>query len=219
MKKIILLGLLIFSIGNAREMDGIFIGFETGGGENQLKMSDISFNQKHSYTSAIYGGKIGYKYFFNDWLGIRGYANVDYSGSQIVQDYSNTIGNGRSDVKYGFITYAVNADVLLNFYNTESYSIGAFLGIGLGGQSTTYEQIVITTIVTTGSRATASRYIKENISGFYSDFKVGLRATAGNHGMDFIAKIPFVETKKTIQGIDAKVKQNYQILLGYNFSF
>lgn len=57
------------------------------------------------------------------------------------------------------------------------------------------------------------------ISGFYSDFKVGLRSTVGNHGMDFIAKIPFVEAKNTIQGVDAKVKQNYQILLGYNFSF
>lgn len=36
------------------------------------------------------------------------------------------------------------------------------------------------------------------IGGFYSDFKVGLRATAGNHGMDFIAKIPFVEAKKIL---------------------
>lgn len=45
MKKIILFWLLIFSIGSAREMDEIFIGFETGGGENQLNISSSILGQ------------------------------------------------------------------------------------------------------------------------------------------------------------------------------
>ncbi|WP_258443782.1 outer membrane protein [Helicobacter sp. 16-1353] len=60
----------------------------------------------------------------------------------------------------------------------------------------------------------------ENANGFYADLKLGLRANvAKNHEVEFIIKIPFADAKKTINGVEAKLKQNYSIALGCNFTF
>lgn len=80
------------------------------------------------YTSwgAIVEGLVGYKHFLNDYIGLRYYASVS------AQFFSNPIFTG-DKIKVGVIDYKLNADLLINIYNTISYSVGIFGGFGVGG--------------------------------------------------------------------------------------
>lgn len=80
------------------------------------------------YTSwgAIGEVLIGYKHFLNDYIGLRYYANAS------VQFFSNPIFTS-DKMKVGVIDYKLNADLLVNIYNTLIYSIGIFGGFGVGG--------------------------------------------------------------------------------------
>lgn len=207
------LGLAI--IANAQEANGVFIGFETGAGETQINMKGtdlrgVEWDDKTSGVIGVYGGKIGYKHFFNDYFGLRGYASLDYAILNL--KYKNAIAN--TNAHFSTFTYAANIDALVNFYETQGYSLGAFAGVGLGGQNYSSSPN-FSALISSGNITN-----EENLSGFYADAKVGLRVVAGqHHGMDFIVKIPFTNATKTINGVDIIAKQNYQILLGYNFSF
>ena len=68
----------------------------------------------------------GYKHWFNDWAGFRYYANV--SGQHYKDDIFTA---GKAQV--GIIEYTANADLLLNFYNSEAMTFGIFGGFGVGG--------------------------------------------------------------------------------------
>ena len=68
----------------------------------------------------------GYKHWLNDWVGFRYYANV--SGQHYKDDIFTT---GKTQA--GVIEYTANADLLLNFYNSESFTFGIFGGFGAGG--------------------------------------------------------------------------------------
>lgn len=149
------------------------------------------------------GGKIGYKYFFKDWVGIRGYGSVNYT------ETSFHAKDNQSNLPYEIsnISYSLNADALFNFYNTEIYNLGAFVGIGLGGQNWK------------GDVRMYGVNTNESYMGFYADAKIGLRVNAANHGAEFIAKIPFVGASKNINGVKATTSNTYQVLLGYNYTF
>lgn len=69
---------------------------------------------------------VGYKHFLNDYLGLRYYANV--AG----QFYKNPIFSN-DKTKLGVLDYTINADLLINFYNGESFTLGIFGGFGVGG--------------------------------------------------------------------------------------
>lgn len=69
---------------------------------------------------------VGYKHFLNDYVGFRYYANV---GAQHYKDEIFTAGK----VKAGIIEYTANADILLNFYNSELFTLGILGGFGIGG--------------------------------------------------------------------------------------
>lgn len=193
---------------NAMENNGVFVGFEAGAMEQKLTTdgNGISYNVKGS--AIVFGGKLGYKHFFLDWIGIRGYIGADYAETRV------RFADGQSGVFSG-ITYTANVDALLNFYNTENVAVGLFVGLGLGGQTAEDDNFLYNDKVRT-------------ITNFYSDVKIGLRVNAAkNHGMEFIAKIPLNDGTKTFsemigtQRIDikAKYRQNYKVLLGYNFTF
>ena len=106
------------------------------------------------------------------------------------------------------VTYNANVDILLNFYNGENTAVGAFAGIGLGGQTIWDRDFIM------GDKT-------RDMTDFYSDIKLGLRVNvAQNHGMEFIAKIPLNQAKETFEyNIEAKYKQLYAVMLGYNFTF
>lgn len=204
--RIILPLILALGLANGKEANGVFVGLELGFSENQLELkAKVSgyerYNTKSTLTALAVGGKVGYKHFFLDWVGVRGYVSV---GGALTSS-KNTNKGTSSTTTFSDVIYAVNADALFNFYSSDSLNAGAFVGIGLGGQNfstnaftTTYE-----------------------ISDFYGDVKIGLRVnTATNHEVEFIAKIPYYKATKTFDSVvEAKAKQNYQILLGYNYAF
>lgn len=210
MKRIALFCLLASSIAGAREVDGFFIGFEAGGGQSQLTANgtdllNAKWDEKITMNAMIFGGKLGYKYFFNDNLGVRGYASLDRSESN-AQWTSGAI--TAMNINLPTLIYAANADVLVNFAENDSGIFGAFAGVGIGGQSWSGKATL----------AGQERF-NEETNAFYMDAKVGLRVSSGSHGMDFIAKIPFIKAQKIVNGVTARSISNYQILLGYNYSF
>ena len=68
----------------------------------------------------------GYKHWLNNWVGFRYYVNA--SGQHYKDDIFTA---GKSQV--GVIQYTANADLLLNFYNSEIFTLGIFGGFGVGG--------------------------------------------------------------------------------------
>ena len=73
---------------------------------------------------------VGYKHFINDYVGFRYYANVG------VQHYkpAQILGQGKKE-QIGLIDYTVNADLLFDFYASDSFAFGVFGGVGFGGTS------------------------------------------------------------------------------------
>lgn len=207
MKKILVASLLTLAfcvVGLAKESDGIFVGFEVGLGSATLKTNGIDlanqvWDNKSTATNAGYGGKIGYKHFFSDYLGVRGYFGINWFETM----GKNTTAGTTSKTTISILSYSLNADALFNFYSNESANYGAFVGLGLGGASSDYE----------------ASSLNESVSGFYMDAKLGLRATAGHNGFDFIVAIPFIDQSKTINGVKAKIKQDYRISLAYSYMF
>ncbi len=190
---------------NAQENNGVFVGLEIGASEQQIKLKNPNGNESTTEnTAATFGAKVGYKHFFLEWIGIRGYAGIDYTQSRVHSANNTSWSTG----VFANLTYSANIDALLNFYNSENVAFGAFVGLGIGGQTSWDMNLLF-----------SDKY--RSMTDLYSDVKLGLRVNvARNHGMEFIAKIPLNSAKETFEyGIEASYKQNYQVLLGYNFSF
>lgn len=71
---------------------------------------------------------LGYKHFLNDIIGFRYYANVS------VQHYKPVTYKSKKE-PIGYVDYTLNADILFNFYDSESFAFGILGGVGLGGMS------------------------------------------------------------------------------------
>ncbi len=142
--------LLILAMGggalrvNAQEPTNWIFGFGIGAGQSQLDriyadsanslLGQGGFNGSATrlYSSNIKDWGVvweflaGYKHWLNDWVGFRYYVNV--SGQHYKDDIYTT---GKTQA--GVIEYTANADLLLNFYNSESFTFGIFGGFGVGG--------------------------------------------------------------------------------------
>lgn len=142
--------LLIFAIGGgllgnalfAKEPTNWIFGVGIGAGQSQIDeiYPDSAKNkigvQWQSWTlvndSSVKDWGVtweflaGYKHWLNDWVGFRYYANVG------AQHYKNDIFTS-GKVKAGIISYTANADLLLNFYNSEFFTFGILGGFGVGG--------------------------------------------------------------------------------------
>ena len=106
---------------NAQEGNGVFVGFEAGAGEQKLALSGTTnMNITTQATAILFGGKIGYKHFFLDWVGIRGYFGVDYAELRGKIENSARNGTGASSGTgalsgtgaFSGITYSANVDAL-----------------------------------------------------------------------------------------------------------
>ncbi|RDU65084.1 outer membrane beta-barrel protein [Helicobacter sp. MIT 14-3879] len=225
MKRLVILMLICFGLSaddyneinnNTREKNGIFIGFEIGNGETMFKQDFASVGNTYYYgidmkiSSNLYGGKVGYKYFFNDYVGIRGYFNLDYQGALYKLKGSVGSNSQSSNVYTDLLNFGINADVLVNFYNTNFLNVGLFAGLGIGG-------------VKSEVQIDAN---KDDMIAFDTNFKVGLRLNIEqNHGVEFVAKIPMIESKRKADmlglGVETtqKVKQVYSLGLSYLYTF
>ncbi len=226
---------LLFSGANIAfaEESGGFIGFGIGGGGTELKSdfddSDgISAHLKAKDSGISYGFVAGYKQFFNDYLGLRYYANLDiYHNINSSNFYYPTYTAG-IPVKNGEITiinYGVNVDFLGNFVSAEIADFGGFIGLGIGGTTLTGKFINdFKNLIEEGNGDKINA-----TTGFDIWLNIGLRTNiAKYHGIELVARVPFLPVKM----IDLKTNevdysftqkqtlgQKYNILARYTFSF
>ena len=103
------------------------LGIPVGGGQNTWLGN---FNEGKNTSAKSWGINyeilVGYKHFVNDYIGFRYYANVG------AQNYKDAVfSNNKNTI--GIIEYTANADILLNFYNSELFTFGILGGFGIGG--------------------------------------------------------------------------------------
>ena len=197
MKKliIVLITILTLTIANAKEPTNWMLGFGGGMGmtsldikhsfamQNPLHDRDYSKpnweggdawkihnNASLSSWSGAWEFLAGYKHFVNDYIGVRAYGVVGF------QHYKPSLFKSKVD-PIGIIDYSINADLLLNFYENEKFSIGILGGLGMGGTSFSSDAISKYLVVydrTTGLAVGKTEVQKHflNING-----SVGLRAT------------------------------------------
>lgn len=100
------------------------------GGDKTAKKDQPMWDARYNTSSASWALAwellFGYKHFVNDWAGFRYYANVG------VQHYKPA---GSNKEHFGLIDYSLNADLLIDFYESEKWAFGVFGGVGFGGSS------------------------------------------------------------------------------------
>lgn len=222
------------SAKSAMEGSGVFVGIELGLAQHTFQI-DLSKYRADKYdmkqAALAVGAKLGYKHFFVKWVGLRGYVDVNYVESRYtIPAEAMTKQKGNIDGFTNDISYGVNADILLNFYNGETTFFGAFVGVGVGYQNAADNLWGNMLIPELSGNAVSVENQKLNttrkMSGLYADAKVGLRVNvAKHHEMEFIATIPFTTISKEFSDdggtttVPANYRQNYKFMLGYNFVF
>ena len=197
------------------EESGGFVGIGIGGGGTQHTMESQEGKASIDFDGINYGFVAGYKQFFNDYLGLRYYANLD------IFHNLKKFESERPDIT--LINYGINVDFLGNFVSTEIADFGGFIGVGIGGNKLTGKHIQ-------DIKDTGASQIKVSDKGFDVWLNVGLRTNiAKYHGIELVARVPFLPVKMIDMtatddtGFSFKYKQTlgqkYSILARYSFSF
>lgn len=122
------------------------------------------------------GIKLGWTTFFTPLLGIRAYFNYDYS------DFRQTLNTS----KIAFEDTSINADLLLNFWNGKVFSIGMFLGFGLGYELPQWFN----------PQARIEFENNHNYNGFILPVNLGINFTLyAKHRIEFGVRIPSIATR------------------------
>lgn len=113
---------------------------------------------------------VGYKHFINDYVGFRYYGNVG------IQHYQ-AVSLGDKSQKIGFVDYTLNADLLIDFWESEFFAVGMFGGLGFGG--TSFDKKAITRYMAVYDRDSGQPIGLANINKhfFNVNASVGLRFT------------------------------------------
>lgn len=220
------------STKSAMEGSGVFVGIELGLAQHtfQIDLSKLTDKYDVKQAALAVGAKLGYKHFFVKWVGLRGYVDVNYVESRYTMPATAISKQAKGNID-GFtndISYGVNADILLNFYNGETTFFGAFVGVGVGYQNAAdnlWGNMLVGGL--SGDVVSVQKLdTTRKMSGLYADAKVGLRVNvAKHHEMEFIATIPFTTISKEFSDdggtttVPANYRQNYKFMLGYNFVF
>lgn len=223
------------------EESGVFLGAEIGyGGEkHETKTAGIitqafangatSATLKHDGGGVKYGVVVGYKQFFTQYFGLRYYANVSIMhGNLKNDDYIGTIWKTR--LNGNLINYGANVDFLANFVANETLDFGAFIGLGIGGNTWSskdlddFEDREVATVT-----QAVGQIWKLSKTSFDLSLNVGLRTNiATHHGIELVAKVPFLETKLldksvSVNGNSGSVKSTlthtFSVTARYIFSF
>ncbi|EEO25183.2 MULTISPECIES: outer membrane beta-barrel protein [Helicobacter] len=207
------------------EKSGLFVGVHGGVSlfgvgiydETGKKATDKQFKDQTgtdaSTASFNVGLKAGYQYFFMPIVGVRGYLGYDFNGSRVFGKGSK-FGEGVKDVSISFQNITLNADVMVNFLNTDSFTLGAYVGFGLGYGITglTGEK----TIVDTLNKG-------QDYNGFNIPINVGIAATfAGSHKVEIGAKIQALSagySSKTKNDKSEILMNTHVINVGYSYIF
>ena len=236
------------TLANAGE-NGVFLGIGGSFGLEAIAKADIATDNNttsviKTTTKGFSGGSelvLGYKYFFIEKLGIRGYASVDYAivmlaktsvSTGIGQAYNQMIGKPS-----GLLDVNINLDLIFEAFSGDVFSLGFFAGVA-GGFHLWHGGIVdvvngINTALSTGTPGTI--YNKKTPSIFGSvGVNVGMQMGFGErHTVEVLGKIPFLQdevisykispTPNQQSGSDKqsslKVTRPYTVGLRYIFTF
>ncbi|WP_181882799.1 outer membrane beta-barrel protein [Helicobacter sp. MIT 01-3238] len=150
---------------------------ELGYGELLSSVSGVAYKEKDGGFK--YGLLLGYNKFFVKYFGIRFYGNAN-----VTQVYDKRSGDWLFRLNYG-----VNLDAIANFLATDYADLGAFVGLGVGGQ----------TYFFTGQNKEAldafeSMGVKVSYTSFDVGLNVGLRTNIAKHfGIEVAARVPFIK--------------------------
>lgn len=159
------------------DRSGSFVGVELGYGELLSSTSAVAYKEKDAGFK--YGLLLGYNKFFIKYFGIRFYGNANVTQ---VKDKTS------SDWLYR-LNYGVNLDAIANFLATDYADLGAFVGLGVGGQ----------TYFFTGQNKEAldtfeSMGVKVSYTSVDVGLNVGLRTNIAKHfGIELAARVPFIK--------------------------
>lgn len=224
------------------EESGVFVGAEIGygAGKFETKVTTTSEELKkvlgtnsaalrYDGAGVKYGVVVGYKQFFTPYLGLRYYANASLTHTNLKNDnYKNS--SWKQKVDGTLINYGANVDFLANFVANESLDFGAFLGLGIGGNtwmSEDLDEFEDREVASVGNAI--NEEWKLTRTGFDIALNVGLRANiATHHGIELVARVPFLGTtlldkKASLGNQSASVKsvlhQPFSVTARYTFSF
>ena len=208
MKRILFIFILLMGISQAKDKDGIFLGFELGLGKVKTTTPVSEYPSTiDTFNLPMYGFRLGYVKYFGDLFGINTYASF----KDVFQSGNNS--NSGKDFTH-IMSFAANIDYLLDFYNDKSLSMGGFAGVGIGS----------TNIKIRDSRSFGfdEGVSKDTVYGIYTDFKAGLKTSYKHNSISLIASFPIIPTKEVgypdKEG-NWKSKTNYTISLAYDYRF
>lgn len=154
---------LLFGTNALAEKSGAFVGVEPANmGLAILTTQNLQTKpKKESKIVAGYdwGIVIGYKQFFNDYLGLRYYARLNAA-------YFN-LSDNKTDYTEAF-SYNANIDFLFNFIAKENIDFGGFLGYSIGGVSYNNKEAI-----TIGQDTIQTHYT--DTTSFTEALNIGLR--------------------------------------------
>ena len=206
------------------EKSGLFVGVHGGVSLFGIGLYD---EKGKAYSTQMYKGlgvdkssasfnvglKAGYQYFFMPMVGVRGYLGYDFNGSRVFVKMPAAA--NMKDISISFQNITLNADVMVNFLNTDSFTLGVYVGFGLG--------YGITGI--TGQKEVIDQIIGNNMkyNGFNIPINVGIAATfAGSHKVEIGAKIQALSagySSKTKNDKSEMLINTHVINVGYSYIF
>lgn len=221
MKKIVFMSVLWVGIGLSflhaqQEQNGTFagfgIGFGGGGAMIEINMPDKTTKAKTAQNFINYDLKVGYKYFLNEWFGLRGYLSFGYSNAKNMVAPNNGSVMPllvEQDFSVNIVDYYANFDLLFEVYATEAYRVGLLGGIGIGGLDVYYRDQFLG---------------NQNTSGFQMNLKIGARLNMQSHGVELVAKIPFFGPSMSLKvannaNMKMNFRQDYILSMSYIYNF
>ena len=220
------------TLANAGE-SGVFLGIGGSFGLEAIAKADITTDINansviKSTTKGISGGGelvLGYKYFFVEKLGIRGYASVDYA---IVMLAKKSYPQGTLGYTYGqmigkpsgLLDVSINLDLILEAFSGDTFSFGFFAGVA-GGFHLWHGGIidVVNGIKSAMAGGTPGTIYNEKIQSIFGSVGVNVGMQMGfgeSHTVEVLGKIPFLQDEV----IGYKVSKNpYQQSSGDTQSF
>lgn len=228
---------LLFGVNIAfAEVSGGFVGLEFGAGEANLKSTMISFDLTNlerielitGLQTPYYGLIAGYKQFFNRYVGLRYYANVNVFHFRLVPKdcRAKTCNVFAFSGTITMINYGANIDFMGNFYSGESVDFGGFVGFGLGANSWVGDGISNHERLYLGAmNKIYSNNLKLKKTGFDCWVNLGLRTNfATHHSIEVLARVPLLKTTLLIENgkdydMQTTIRNIYNISIRYTFSF
>lgn len=239
---------------STKEDAGAFIGLGIGYGGivGDFNLNGVNKGNYGSEPVKFNGGGValdvlvGYKHFFVKYVGLRYYANVDFITASIKAKEGKTemmqYGLFKDARRVNLINYDINIDLLINFISNEGVDFGAYVGVGVGGNTwngkgmDTFQQEAdkgVQAVAQAGSSQAAYKInVRKNKIDLDVALNVGLRVNiAKHHGIELAARVPFIKStiaekshmKNTQDSDDLNVKMTlhnpYRIMARYAYNF